>query len=118
MKRGGLFAMAILACALGQRPATIIRVIDGDTVVVRLELGFESQVEGPCRLAGIDAPELGTAAGIAGRDWMRARLTGMEAVCFAGSRRDKYGRPLVTIFDVGGNVNEAIVAAGYARTMP
>jgi len=113
-----LVALAVLACALGQRPATVIRVIDGDTVVLRMDLGFESQLEGPCRLAGIDAPELWTAAGVPARNWMVARLTAGEPVCFEGSKREKYGRPLVTIFDLGGNVNDAIAAAGHARRLP
>lgn len=108
----------LMACLLGQRPATVLRVVDGDTVVMRLHLGFESVVQGPCRLLGVDAPELPTPEGVASRDWMRARLPVGEEVCFSGDRRDKYGRPLVTIFDDAGNVNQALFQAGRARVMP
>ncbi|HHN73390.1 MAG TPA: thermonuclease family protein, partial [Thermopetrobacter sp.] len=35
----------------------VLRVIDGDTLVARVDLGFETHVVVRLRLAGIDAPE-------------------------------------------------------------
>jgi endonuclease YncB( thermonuclease family) len=108
----------VFLCQPGQRPATVVRVIDGDTAVLRLDLGFESFIEGPCRFEHIDAPELPTVEGLASRDWLRNRLQVGESVCFTGSKRDKYGRPLVTLFDSDGNVNVALVSLHFAKAMP
>lgn len=36
--------------------ATVIRVIDGDTVDLRIDLGFDASINVRVRLDGIDAP--------------------------------------------------------------
>lgn len=43
--------------------ATLNRVIDGDTYVLDLDLGFHVKLTETIRLLGIDTPERGTAAG-------------------------------------------------------
>jgi micrococcal nuclease len=43
--------------------ATLVRVIDGDTYVLDIDLGFCVHVIEHVRLRGIDCPEAGTAAG-------------------------------------------------------
>jgi endonuclease YncB( thermonuclease family) len=52
-----------------------LRVIDGDTYHLRLDLGFHVRMDIPCRLRGVDTPELTTEAGKAVRavlvDWLR-----------------------------------------------
>jgi len=45
------------------RKAELIRVIDGDTVELRVDLGFRTSYTGPFRLARINAPKLGDADG-------------------------------------------------------
>lgn len=45
--------------------ASVIRVIDGDTVDLRIDLGFEVGLNMRVRLAGIDAPERGKTGGSA-----------------------------------------------------
>lgn len=51
---------AVLAAEIlvGPIPATLTRVIDGDTVEVRARIWLGQDVEVAVRLAGIDAPEL------------------------------------------------------------
>lgn len=39
-------------------PADVIRVVDGDTAICKIDLGFHVSVEHSIRLADIDAPEL------------------------------------------------------------
>ena len=53
---------------LADGPYRVHRVIDGDTVILHNV--------GPLRFAGIDAPELGTAAGEAARAELAARIEG------------------------------------------
>src|SRR3990167_7609795 len=43
--------------------AFIERVVDGDTLIVKIDLGFETRIREYLRLRGIDAPETDTAEG-------------------------------------------------------
>jgi micrococcal nuclease len=43
--------------------ATVVRVIDADTVKLDLDLGFRVHLLANCRIADINAPELRTPAG-------------------------------------------------------
>eukprot|EP00435_Cladocopium_sp_Y103_P078026 s1_g1765.t1 len=58
------WVMAVVSTAMaaevlpGPIPATLVRVIDGDTVEVRARIWLGQQVQVAVRLAGIDAPEL------------------------------------------------------------
>ena len=58
-------------------PIKKYRVIDGDTIEVLMDLGDKIYKERDCRLYGVDAPELNTAAGRAVKEcvqewlWMR-----------------------------------------------
>lgn len=47
--------------------AELIRVIDADTLVLRIDAGFYISVEETIRVMGVDAPELRTEAGKAAR---------------------------------------------------
>jgi micrococcal nuclease len=81
--------------------AEVIRVIDGDTVVLNIDLGFKIHHISPCRLAGINAPEMNAkdekvrAAAVASKEYLQSLLPeGME-VTIASRKLDKYGRPVV-----------------------
>jgi endonuclease YncB( thermonuclease family) len=95
-------------------PAGVVRVIDGDTVLV----GGER-----VRLHGIDAPEHDqTCRRADGRDWAcgawataeaRARFEGRRAVC-AARDRDRYGRIVARCEAAGEDMGARLVAAGAA----
>lgn len=100
--------------------AQVVKVIDGDTVDLLCDLGFHVRIAIRTRLLGIDAPELGTPAGKAARDWLTAELTGACTVRTFRVPGDKYGRWLAVItHPVLGDVAAALMAkghaAGYAR---
>jgi micrococcal nuclease len=98
------------------RSAVVLRVVDGDTVRVRLDLGFDAGINLTLRLDGIDAPETDTRAGKDAAVWLAARLPAMTPVTVktVKDRREKYGRYLATLYDGQGDVNAALVAAGHA----
>lgn len=84
-------------------PATVIRVVDGDTLVLQLDLGWHITLGSRCRLIGVNAPELSTEEGQAAKRWVVDKLGfgGPEAVAgwtvevtFVSHALDKYGRPL------------------------
>jgi micrococcal nuclease len=96
-------------------------IYDADTVRLVADLGFGLTSElGPCRLYGIDAPEMRGSdrpRGILARDWLRELLGAQDEFTIRTFKDDKgkYGRYLCTIIlDDGTNVNEALVAAGHA----
>lgn len=103
-------------------PATVVRVVDADTIVMDLSLGWHITLEQRCRLAGCNAPELGTDEGDAARAWAVAALPIGTEVVFTSHSLDKYGRPLGSITmtnHVGQSFDYAseLMAAGHAVPM-
>lgn len=88
--------------------AELLKVIDGDTVDVRLDLGFKIWHDVRLRLSGLNCPERGTPAGAEAsaftRDWfVSAEGKGDEPVVVTTmkDRTEKYGRYLATVMDLG-----------------
>ena len=104
-------------------PATITRVIDGDTVVARVEsslpgLTITAQVH--VRLHGINAPEthgLSRLAGLESSAWLRDRLQDKRVTLHVHHEADKYGRWLGRIECGGTFVNDEMVKLGLAEVM-
>lgn len=91
--------------------AFVIRWVDGDTVVLNVDMGFRINVTDTFRLLGLNTPERGEP------NYAEARLRCME-LCPLGSRlevtthkQDKYGRWLVDI----PLVRETLIAEGLAK---
>lgn len=78
-------------------PAVVLRVIDGDTVHLQLDLGWHTYRTENCRVAGINAPELNTREGQAARTFAAVLLNIGDPVTFESHSLDKYGRPLGAI---------------------
>ena len=107
---------AAIAAPLTVYPARIERVIDGDTVVARLDLGLGVTLLQPLQLAGVDAPERSTEAGQQTLAYVQERLL-HQAVLVAVQpqrARDSFGRLLATIGLDGGNFNQELIDQGHA----
>jgi micrococcal nuclease len=65
-------------------------VIDGDTISVVLDLGWDVSINQSCRLLGIDAPEKSTAAGKAVKQVVINKLTDEKDITIESIERDKY----------------------------
>ncbi len=98
--------------------ATVLKVVDGDTLWLRIDLGMDVQIRISTRLNGINAPEMSTPEG-------RDAYEFVDDLIPAGSivhvetikdRKEKYGRYLVEVFTVPdmSSVNAMIVEAGHA----
>jgi micrococcal nuclease len=91
--------------------AELIRVVDGDTVDLIIDLGFDTSRKERFRLYGIDAPELRTAAGKKAKAWLRDALQALEAIYVqtlqhkTKAKRDKYGRFLAVLYDDLGDID-------------
>lgn len=90
------------------------RVVDGDTVVLLIDLGFDIHHRMKCRLARINAPEMSTPEGQPAKDHL-TKLLNPDQVLIKSTSLDKYGRALVEIISGDTNVNDAMLVAGFAK---
>jgi micrococcal nuclease len=85
--------------------ADLIRVVDGDTVDLVIDLGFDTFRHERFRLYGVDAPEIRFEAGKAAKAWLWNALQPLEAIYVqtiqlkTKAKRDKYGRFLAVLYD-------------------
>ena len=96
--------------------AYLERVIDGDTLLVNIDLGFSVFIEQRLRLRGVDAPELGTSEGKSpvsplrkgtdAKKFVESRLKDCEFLIIKTHGSDKYDRYLVDVFYLKGEDNE------------
>ena len=100
--------------------ATIERVVDGDTIDVTLDLGFDVRLHKQrCRLAGIDTPESRTRdlaekkLGLAAKDRLIELCVGSITIKSFG--KGKYGRILAIPFtEDGKDVCQMLIKEGHA----
>lgn len=114
--------------------ATVIRVVDGDTLELELDLGFDTFRKEKVRLARVDTPEVygvkkesaeyqkGQLASQFTKEWIE-KTNGEIVVKTEKDKTGKYGRYIVEVFagdgdSVGENLQEAIIAAGYDKNSP
>lgn len=102
--------------------ATLQRAVDGDTVDLNIDLGFDVVTRQRFRMLGINAPELHSkdadekARGRAALEHLQGLLVGPLVAFTRKDAKEKYGRYLVTLTNGAGvNVNEAMVQAGHAK---
>lgn len=102
--------------------AAVLTVHDGDTLKLRVDLGFYIHDDMTIRLAGINAPELSTPEGKAAQafadDWIKAHASPYVGVWTQKDKQEKYGRYLATVYDLAdpsATLNAALLAAGYAH---
>src|SRR5215468_4459070 len=77
--------------SFGPYAGVVDAVHDGDTVYVKLDVGFDLTVYTRIRVMGINAPELSTPAGKAARDFAQTLLKPGDAVRVVSFGWDKFG---------------------------
>jgi endonuclease YncB( thermonuclease family) len=98
-------------------PCKIVRVVDGDTVDVDIDLGFSHWIHNErIRLYGVDTPECRTtdaeekAAGILAKDFVKNCLHVGGTYRLQTKEKGKFGRYLGTIYLTDDNsINAALV---------
>ena len=111
------------------RVTKINKVVDGDTIDVTIDLGFDLYKKERVRVAGIDPPEKRTrdleekALGIDATNWLKAKLaeaiTGDDELTIRTELSGgigKYGRQQGWLYKGDGDVslNEEMIKLGYA----
>ena len=102
--------------------AIVRRVVDGDTMDVTLDLGFDILYNNRIRLYGINTPESRTRdleekkLGLAAKDRVKELCPVGSSVIIKTTKegRGKYGRILGEIFVGDVNINQQLVAEGHA----
>jgi endonuclease YncB( thermonuclease family) len=96
------------------------RVIDGDTVWMRLHLGYGLSVRQKLRVRAIDAPELADKDGQAAKRFVEHALTQAHKILVTTTKPDKFDRYLSDLWLINkegeqANLNRDLLKAGLAR---
>lgn len=97
----------------------IIKVLDGDTVDLLIDLGFHVFVKKRVRLYGINAPETRTRdlkekkLGLASKEKLKSLLSAKELI-LESHGLGKYGRVIGTIHHEDIDINRTMVLEGFA----
>jgi endonuclease YncB( thermonuclease family) len=81
--------------------ALVERVVDGDTLWVNIDCGFDIWIRQKLRLRGIDCPELSTEKGQEAKKFVEAELKELKFIVIKTHSSDKYDRYLADIFYLG-----------------
>ncbi len=103
----------------------LVAVVDGDTIDVEIDLGFDISIFKRVRLAGIDTPESRTSdkyeksLGLESKAKLKQMLSGATRIVIKTEKPDsseKYGRVLGWLYidDTKISVNDTLIASGYA----
>jgi micrococcal nuclease len=103
----------------------VTKVVDGDTIDVEIDLGFDISFSSRVRLAGIDTPESRTtdkmekALGLEAKAYLKHEIESAKSVVIKTEKMDsseKYGRILGWVFLDGSTVslNEKMITDGHA----
>ncbi len=94
--------------------AKVVKIIDGDTVDVLIDLGFEVYKKVRCRLARINSPELTTSEGKIAKSFLIDTLPINEPVVIVSKDYDKYGRSVAEIYYKETSMNQLMLDMGHA----
>jgi micrococcal nuclease len=103
----------------------VSKVVDGDTIDVDIDLGFDISFTSRVRLAGIDTPESRTsdkaekALGLEAKAFLKNAIDSAKTVVIKTEKMDsseKYGRILGWVYLDGSeiSINEKMISEGYA----
>jgi micrococcal nuclease len=98
----------------------VLKVVDGDTIDVLIDLGFDLTKKERIRLAGIDTPESRTRnleekkMGLEAKEYLQNKLDNCKNLRVKTEKDGKYGRMLGWIHGNDENINNIMVTEGYA----
>jgi micrococcal nuclease len=109
------------------RVKSVNKVVDGDTIDVDIDLGFDVSLAKRVRLAGVDTPESRTKdeyekkLGLEAKEWLKHHLEGAKDILIKTELPDsteKYGRILGWLYVNNElvSLNEKMIQEGYAWT--
>ena len=120
-----------MTASMSQMPATLwvyrarlVRVVDGDTIDVHIDAGFQNYREDRLRLLGLNCPEVhgptreaGLAATVFTADWLRlGDALDPWPLILETHKSDVFGRFLARVWRIvdGACLNDDLLAGGFA----
>lgn len=108
------------------RYAKVVRVVDGDTIDVSVDLGFGVWKKERLRLARIDTPEVRgkeKEAGLAAKAFVETAMSDQDMIIIKTSKqKGKFGRYIAEIEVLAEeeweNLNDMLLKEGYAKPYP
>lgn len=106
--------------AVRQYLALPTEVVDGDTMHMTVDLGWDIYINDTIRLYGINCPELRTPEGVTAKSfatqWVTDHASPYLVLQTIKDKREKYGRMLGIILshDLSSNLNQLLVESGNA----
>ncbi len=91
--------------------AVVTRVVDGDTMDARIDVGFGIGLHERLRFKGIDAPEINTAQGRLAKKFVEESLRPCPVIVIRSSKSEMYGRWLADVFYLPGCEDPHMIAA-------
>ena len=100
----------------------VLKVVDGDTIDVRIDMGFDIKYKSRVRLFGIDTPESRTRdleekkLGLLSKKYLKDKLAGGKKLTIKthkGEQTGKFGRILGEVFISGKNINLQMCKEGF-----
>lgn len=109
------------------RVKQVHKVVDGDTIDVAIDLGFDISLTKRVRLSGVDTPESRTTdlkektLGLEVKEWLKKKLQDQTDIIIKTelpNSTEKYGRILGWLYinDEPISLNEQMIQEGYAWT--
>ena len=105
---------------------TVKKVIDGDTVLITVDLGFRIYFDMPIRLYGIDTPELHSKdadeklKATNAKVYVEKKIDGKRVTVKTKMEQEKYGRWLADIYYEENKeirwLNSELITQGYAKS--
>jgi endonuclease YncB( thermonuclease family) len=114
----GKYSLDVARCALSglyTYQAFVERVVDGDTLKVEIDLGFNVRTRQYIRLRGIDCPEMDTKEGVAAKRFVENALQGLESITLKTVKSDKYDRYLGDVFLPARSLKASATGPGATR---
>jgi len=104
-------------------PAYVLRVIDGDTIVVNINLGFGLMFKETIRFLDYDSPETfrptceeERALGKEATKWLKQQIHDEDIILYVPKKeRGKYGRVLAIVYYDETNMQEEMIKRGYIK---
>jgi micrococcal nuclease len=93
--------------------ATLVRVVDGDTIDVDLDLGFSLRARHRLRLLDVDTPERGQPGFSDASAFVQQRLSNAREIIVWTVKRDPFGRWLANVWADGQLLNQELADLGW-----
>lgn len=105
---------------LYQYAVKVNRVVDGDTLDVDIDLGFNVKLSGKrLRIKGVDCPERNTIEGSNAKSftvlWTISQMNNNKPILVSveSHKGDKYGRILASVWSDGQDLAQQLILAGH-----